>query len=73
MLHAPKQKGGEVVAGVVGSYAYNLTMSLGAGALIAPIAISDSTSIRAPYIAMCVLLAIVLLVSTRDDSLRRTH
>ncbi len=62
-----------VVAGVVGSYAYNLTMSLGAGALIAPIAISDSTSIRAPYIAMCVLLAAVLLASMRDDSLRRRH
>ena len=62
-----------VVAGVVGSYAYNLTMSLGAGALVAPIAITDSTTIRAPYIAMALLLALVLALSTRDQTLRRSH
>jgi len=62
-----------VVAGVVGSYAYNLTMSLGAGALIAPIAITDSATIRAPYIAMALLLVLVLTLSTRDQTLRRAH
>ncbi len=34
-----------VIAGVVGSYAYNMSMSLGAGALVAPISIDDR---RAP-------------------------
>ena len=62
-----------VVAGVVGSYAYNLTMSLGAGALIAPIAVTEATNIRAPYIAMALLLALVLALSTRDQTLRRSH
>lgn len=62
-----------VVAGVVGSYAYNLTMSLGAGALIAPIAITDATTIRAPYVAMALLLALVLAVSTRNQTLRKSH
>ncbi len=62
-----------VVAGVVGSYAYNLTMSLGAGALIAPIAITDATTIRAPYTAMAVLLTLVLALSTRDQTLRKAH
>lgn len=62
-----------VVAGVVGSYAYNLTMSLGAGALIAPLAITDATTIRAPYIAMVLLLALVLALSTRSQTLQRSH
>jgi len=62
-----------VVAGVVGSYAYNLTMSLGAGALIAPIAIADARYIRVPYIAMVLLLVLVLTLSTRDQTLRRVH
>jgi cation:H+ antiporter len=37
-----------VVAGVVGSYAYNVTMSLGAGAMIAPVSIArpDSSASR---------------------------
>ncbi len=62
-----------VVAGVVGSYAYNLTMSLGAGALVAPISITDSTSIRGPYITMVALLALVLGISRRTQTLRRSH
>jgi cation:H+ antiporter len=62
-----------VVAGVVGSYAYNLTMSLGAGALIAPLAIDDAASIRAPFVAMVVLLLVVLALASRHQSLSRAH
>lgn len=60
-----------VVAGVVGSYAYNLTMSLGAGALIAPLAVTDTTTLRPPFIAMAILLAAALVLSTRTDRLDR--
>ena len=48
-------------------------MSLGAGALIAPIAIADARYIRVPYIAMVLLLVLVLTLSTRDQTLRRVH
>lgn len=48
-------------------------MSLGAGALIAPIAITDATTIRAPYVAMVLLLALVLALSTRNQTLRKRH
>lgn len=61
-----------VVAGVVGSFAYNVTMSLGAGALIAPISISSPSGIRAPYLAMVGLLVVALVLSKRTQSLRGT-
>ena len=56
-----------VVAAVIGSYAYNMTMSLGVGALVAPIEISDSALLHGPLIAMLVLMpvAIVLGWATR--------
>ncbi|MDH3306766.1 MAG: sodium:calcium antiporter [Acidimicrobiia bacterium] len=60
-----------VVAGVVGSYAYNLTMSLGVGALVAPITISDAGTIRAPFVAMAGLLAGVVAVAARRNQLTR--
>lgn len=62
-----------VVAGVVGSYAYNVTMSLGAGALIAPIMISEASTIRVPYVAMVVLMVVVLVLSTRNNNLTARH
>jgi len=61
----------DAVAGVVGSYAYNLTMSLGAGALVAPISISDASTLHTPFIAMAILLAGALALSTRADRLNR--
>ncbi len=61
-----------VVAGVVGSYAYNVTMSLGAGAVIAPIAVTDAGTIRTPFIAMAGLLAGALALSARHGRLDRT-
>ena len=47
-----------VVAGVIGSYAYNMTMSLGVGAIVAPIEISDAALLHGPLIAMLVLMLV---------------
>jgi cation:H+ antiporter len=60
-----------VVAGVVGSYAYNMTMSLGAGALVAPISIDDSAILHAPLIVMLALMAAAIVLAVRDDRLDR--
>ena len=60
-----------VVAGVVGSYAYNMTMSLGVGALVAPVSIQDSTLIHAPLIVMLALLAVAIALAVRHGQLDR--
>ncbi len=60
-----------VIAGVIGSYAYNMTMSLGVGALVAPIAISDAGLLHAPLIAMLALLAVAIVIGKRNNSLDR--
>ncbi len=62
-----------VVAGVIGSYAYNMTMSLGVGAIVAPLAISDATLVHAPMIVMLALLAVAILLSVRRGSLGRAE
>lgn len=59
------------VAGVVGSYAYNMTMSLGAGALVAPVSIQDNTLIHAPLIVMLALMAVAIMLAVRHDRLDR--
>lgn len=55
------------LAGVVGSFGYNVTMSLGAGALVRPIQVSDATSLHAPALIMIGLFVgvIALAVPTR--------
>ena len=60
-----------VVAGVVGSYAYNMTMSLGVGALVAPITIGDATLLHRPLVTMLALLALVIVLAARTGSLTR--
>ncbi len=60
-----------VVAGVIGSYAYNMTMSLGAGAIVAPISISDAGLLRAPTIVMLGLLGVAILLAMRHSALGR--
>ena len=52
-----------VVAAVVGSYAYNATMTLGAGALARPLHINDASSLHLGWIAMLAALAAVLIAS----------
>ncbi len=58
-----------VIAGVIGSYAYNMTMSLGVGALVAPISIADAGLLHAPLIVMLTLLAVAIMLGTRRGSL----
>ena len=60
-----------VVAGVIGSFAYNMTMSLGAGAVVAPVSIGDAGSLQAPVVAMLALLVIVIVVAFRHGALAR--
>jgi cation:H+ antiporter len=60
-----------VVAGVIGSYAYNMTMSLGVGALVAPVGITDSALLHAPLVVMLTLLAVAILLALRNGHLAR--
>lgn len=52
-----------VVAAVVGSYTYNATMTLGAGALARPLQITDAASLHGPWLAMLASLALVLILA----------
>ena len=60
-----------VVAGVIGSYAYNMTMSLGAGAIVAPIGIADATLLHVPMVLTLGLLAVVIVLALRNGTLGR--
>jgi len=60
-----------VIAGVVGSYAYNMTMSLGVGALVAPISIDDANLLHAPLVVMLALLAVAIVLAARHRTLDR--
>lgn len=53
-----------VVAGVVGSFAYNVTMTLGAAALIRPLNIVDAALLHKPAIAMLIALVLVIAIAT---------
>jgi cation:H+ antiporter len=61
-----------VVAGVVGSFAYNVTMTLGAGALAHPLAILDARSLQVPWLAMLAALSLVVILAARKGRLDRT-
>lgn len=60
-----------VVAGVIGSFAYNVTMSLGAGALARPLHIRAATQLHGPWIAMLGSLAAVLVLSIPSGKVSR--
>ncbi|MGD9700959.1 MAG: sodium:calcium antiporter [Acidimicrobiia bacterium] len=60
-----------VVAGVVGSYAYNATMTLGAAAVVRPLRVADTSALRPSMLAMLAALAAVLVLSLRRRELRR--
>jgi cation:H+ antiporter len=62
-----------VVAGVIGSYAYNMTMSLGAGAIVAPLGITDATLLHLPMVLTLGLLAGAILLAIRRDTLGRAE
>lgn len=60
-----------VVAAVVGSFAYNATMTLGAAALVRPLRIADAGPIRGPAVAMLAALAVPIVLARRDQQLAR--
>ena len=60
-----------VIAGVVGSYAYNMTMSLGVGALVSPIRITDATLLHLPLLVMLILLGVAIALGAREGRLGR--
>jgi cation:H+ antiporter len=60
-----------VVAGVIGSFAYNVTMTLGAGALARPLRITDAAQLHAPWIVMLASLVLVIILGTRRGYLSK--
>lgn len=60
-----------VVAGVIGSFTYNVTMTLGAGALARPLHVEDPHRLRGPWLAMLASLAIVVVLAWRAQFLAR--
>lgn len=62
-----------VVAGVVGSFTYNATMTLGAGALARPLVVSDAAMLHLPLVLMIGSLALVALLAARRDMLGRAE
>jgi cation:H+ antiporter len=62
-----------VVAGVVGSYTYNATMTLGAGALARPLRVVDAGGLHLPWLAMVGALAVVLALAWPRGRLARAE
>ncbi len=62
-----------VVAGVVGSFAYNATMTLGAGALARPLVLTDAGILHLPLLLMLGSLALVVLLALRQGRLGRAE
>ena len=62
-----------VVAGVVGSYAYNATMTLGAAAAVRPLRVTDATQLHLPMLAMLAALVGVLALAVPRRELRLRH
>lgn len=63
--------GEALTAGVVGSFTYNLTMTLGAGALARPLRVGDPALLRGPWLAMLAALLVVVALAWRSRTLRR--
>jgi cation:H+ antiporter len=61
-----------VVAAVVGSYAYNATMTLGAAAVITPLDIADASLLHIPMLGMLAALGLVLALGSRTGRLARS-
>lgn len=62
-----------VVAGVVGSFAYNATMTLGAAAVVRPLALVDAQAVRAPALLMLAALALTIGLAARGARLTTRH
>jgi cation:H+ antiporter len=59
------------LAGVVGSFAYNMTMTLGAGALVRPLTIGNAALLHSPLLIMLGALAMPILLALPSGSLGR--
>jgi cation:H+ antiporter len=71
---AARRGGSEiVVAGVVGSFAYNITMTLGAAALARPLVLENVHQLRLPLLAMLASLALVIAFAGPRRVLTRIH
>lgn len=60
-----------VVAAVVGSFAYNATMTLGTAAVVRPLEIADAAPIRLPSMAMLAALVLPIVLAYRGGLLSR--
>ncbi|MGI8752541.1 MAG: sodium:calcium antiporter [Acidimicrobiales bacterium] len=60
-----------VIAAVVGSFAYNATMTLGAAALVRPLGIADPGRLRLPAVLMVGSLAAAVGLAWRSSTLTR--
>lgn len=60
-----------VVAGVVGSFTYNVTMTLGVGALARPLRVDDPTLLRGPWMVMLLALVAVIAIGWRPRVIGR--
>jgi cation:H+ antiporter len=60
-----------VVAGVIGSFTYNVTMTLGAGALARPLRVKDAAQLHGPWIMMLTALALVIALTLSRHELTR--
>jgi len=61
-----------VVAGVVGSFAYNVTMTLGAAALARPLLLQNTLALHIPLLFMMGALSLVILLAARRRELSRS-
>jgi cation:H+ antiporter len=62
-----------VVAGVVGSFTYNATMTLGVAALVRPLRVADATLLHPALLAMLASLGVVLVLARRRRVLARAE
>ena len=62
-----------VVAGVVGSFAYNATMTLGVAAVVRPLRVTDAGLLHGPMVTMVAALGAVLVLAGPARRLDRTR
>ncbi len=61
------------MAGVVGSFAYNVTMTLGAAELVHPLVLQDMNQLHLPLLAMLASLGLIIGLAMPRKRLIRSH
>ena len=61
-----------MVARVVGSFTYNVTMILGAGARARPLRVAEAELSRGPWIAMLGSLVLELVIGRHNERINRS-